>query len=125
MSQIVKYTCVELGCAELSCVRVKGKPWIHSNSVTDVLQYASADQALRDWVDDGEQQTYKDLVPTAVSTTTTNVDPRLKSYEGGCPDFQITLPFPSGFFPYVIAFEFKHPNGTGTLFDKQVRCRQE
>jgi hypothetical protein len=207
-NQIAKYVCVELGGAELICVIINAKTWIHSNNATGVLQYTSAERALQDYFDDEYQQTYQDLPLVVVSASATNVvciivfgvralahgseiretlafsqwfnrevmrkktyyhwrndhelgeteeerlnqlgyspkeekmsyvikypqatviagngehqqtnhaliDSCLKSYEGGCPDLQITLPLPNG-FRYVVAFESMHSYGTETFFD--------
>ncbi len=69
MSLIPKYTCVQLSVAEFMCVIVNGKPWINSSNVTDVSYYANAVRAFRDYVDDEDQQTHQDLVPTVVFTS--------------------------------------------------------
>ena len=50
MSQIVKYSCDELGGAEISCVIVKGETFFRGHDVAKVLGYKYASDALKDHV---------------------------------------------------------------------------
>ena len=47
MSQIVKYTCEELGDAEISCLVVSGEPWIKGVEVATLLGYERPRTAVR------------------------------------------------------------------------------
>ena len=50
MSQIVKYTCEELGGAEISCFMIKGEPWFKGVEVATVLGYARPRDAVYEHV---------------------------------------------------------------------------
>ena len=62
MSSIVKYCCEELDGAEISCIMVKGAPWLKGLEVATVLGYKYASDAVKDHVPLKFQITLRALV---------------------------------------------------------------
>ena len=74
MTQIVKYTCKELGKVDISCVMIGHEPWFKARDITQILKHTNTTKALKDHVDDEDKQKYIDLVHSAPSEPTVRAD---------------------------------------------------
>ena len=74
MTQIVKYTCKELGEVEISCLMRGNEPWFKARDITQILKHTNTTKALKDHVDDEDRQKYMDLVHNAPSELTVRED---------------------------------------------------
>ena len=74
MSQIVKYTCKELGKVEISCLMIGNEPWFKAKDITQILKHTNTTKALKDHVDDEDRHKYNDLVHGAPSEPTVRAD---------------------------------------------------
>ena len=74
MTQIVKYTCKELGKVEISCLMIGHEPWFKARDITQILKHTNTTKALKDHVDDEDKQKYIDLVHSAPSEPTVRAD---------------------------------------------------
>ena len=65
MSQILPYTCEQLGGVQINCILDDGEPWFTSIYVATALKHTDTDQAIRKHVadDDKHQQGSFNLHP--------------------------------------------------------------
>ena len=65
MSQIIPYTCEQLGGIQISCIIDDGEPWFRAIDIATALKYTDTDKAIRRHVadDDKRQQGSFDLNP--------------------------------------------------------------
>ncbi len=54
MSQIIPYTCEQLGGIQINCILDEWEPWFKAIGVAAALQYRNADDAVRRHVADDE-----------------------------------------------------------------------
>ena len=74
MTQLVKYTCKELGNAQISCVMIGSEPWFKAKDIAQILKHTNTTKALKDHVDDEDRRKYDDLVRCAPSELTVRAD---------------------------------------------------
>ena len=66
MSQIIPYTCEQLGGVQINCIIDDGEPWFKAIDIATALKYRNTDDAVRRHVadDDKRQQGSFNLNPS-------------------------------------------------------------